>query len=233
MGKCIAVIGAGGKTTAVRQLAQSKKDSRVLLTTTTHMQAIHPPESRVFLDDPAPQQLLCALEQPGIVSAGVLIGADKISSPEPTLLQQAAAAADYTFCEADGARCCSLKLHRSYEPVVPAWADGCLIVAGLTALGRPVCEAVHRYALNPVWEKEPNHPVGTEDVLYCLREAAAAVAPLGVPVYIFLNQADAVPARPVQILLDALTEEGFFARAGSLQQDKTLLARWLLDGERV
>ena len=229
MGKLIAVIGAGGKTTTVRQLAAAVKNQRVLITTTTHMQPILPPESRAFLSDPAAQDLLMELEKPGILCAGVPAGPRKIGSLTPELLQAAADRADYVFCEADGAKCCPLKLHKDYEPVVPDWAAGCLIVAGLSALGRPVSEAVHRYQLNPAWEQEPQHKVNGDDILYCLREAVSTVKALDLPIYLFLNQTDTVQnQQTVDTLLSELKSDGCFCRAGSLQQDENLLADWLL-----
>ena len=42
----ISIIGAGGKTTALLTLAQALSDRRVLLTTSTHIYPVAPPDSR-------------------------------------------------------------------------------------------------------------------------------------------------------------------------------------------
>ena len=71
----LAVIGAGGKTTALRALARSLSGRRVLLTTTTHIQPIAPPETRALLIDPDEAALRDALAAPGAVCAGAAASA--------------------------------------------------------------------------------------------------------------------------------------------------------------
>ncbi len=47
--------------------------------------------------------------------------------------------------EADGSRQRPLKAPAPYEPVIPSWVDGVVVVAGLSGLGQPLGEAVvHR-----------------------------------------------------------------------------------------
>ena len=54
----ISVIGAGGKTTALLTLAQALSDRRVLLTTSTHIYPVAPPDSRALLIAPEADELL-------------------------------------------------------------------------------------------------------------------------------------------------------------------------------
>ena len=68
--KCIAIIGAGGKTTALRTLAHAFAAQRVLVTTSTHIFPLTPPDCRISLIDPTPDTLLAQLRLPGAVCAG-------------------------------------------------------------------------------------------------------------------------------------------------------------------
>ena len=170
----ISVIGAGGKTTALLALAQALSDRRVLLTTSTHIYPVAPPDSRTLLIDPEADKLVDALASPGVVCAGTAASDGKLGALAPDLFRHAVRAADITLCEADGAHHLPLKLHRVDEPVVPLESDLCLIIAGLSAWGQPVCEAVHRYDCHPDWAHDPQRRVGADKILYCVREAAAA-----------------------------------------------------------
>ena len=129
----ISIIGAGGKTTALLTLAQAFSGCRVLLTTSTHIYPVAPPDSRALLIDPEADELLVALSVPGVVCAGASASAGKLGALAPDLFRQAVRAADVTLCEADGAHRLPLKLHRADEPVVPLDSSLCLIVAGLSA----------------------------------------------------------------------------------------------------
>ena len=227
----ISVIGAGGKTTALLALAQALSDRRVLLTTSTHIYPVAPPDSRALLIAPEADELLDALAAPGIVCAGRAATDGKLGALAPDLFRHAVRAADITLCEADGAHHLPLKLHRVDEPVVPLESDLCLIIAGLSAWGQPVCEAVHRYDRRPDWAHDPQWPVGAAEVLYCVREAARAS---GLPqdrLRVWLNQADTAALRaqaaPVARILSA---EGLECRAGSLRSEPDGFAHWFLSG---
>ena len=134
-----------------------------------------------------------------------------------------------TLCEADGAHRLPLKLHRANEPVAPLESDLCLIVAGLSAWGQPVCEAVHRYDRNLDWARDPERRVGADEVLYCVREAAAACRLPREKVRVWLNQAD-TPALYAQAapLARILSAEGLDCRVGSLRYEPAALIDWVL-----
>lgn len=225
----ISIIGAGGKTTALLTLAQAFSSRRVLLTTSTHIYPVAPPGSRALLIDPEADELLVALSVPGVVCAGASASAGKLGALAPDLFRQAVRAADITLCEADGAHHLPLKLHRVDEPVVPLESDLCLIIAGLSAWGQPVCEAVHRYDRHPDWAHAPQRRVGADKILYCVREAAAACRLPRKKVRVWLNQAD-TPALYAQAapLARILSAEGLDCRAGSLLYEPAALIDWML-----
>ena len=56
-----------------------------------------------------------------------------------------AVTADYILVEADGSRRLPLKVHRSFEPVIPPGTELVIQMAGLSALGQTVGECVHCY----------------------------------------------------------------------------------------
>ena len=223
MGKLIAVIGSGGKTTSMLTLAKSMEHQRVLISTTTHIAPVEPPVCRVFLPDPTRQQLLEALEKPGIVCAGRVSGQKKLSALDEDLLREAVQAADLTICEADGSKRLPLKLHRTFEPVIPGDTGDCLIVAGLSALGRTVGETVHCCEQNPDWA--PERIVGPEEILFCIRDSIARVPLPKERIHILLNQLDTHEAGEI---LEPLQAEGWDCRAASLLGQENFLRNWLM-----
>lgn len=226
--KFVSIVGAGGKTTALRGLARTLAARRVLVTTTTHMFPIQPPDCRTTLIDPMPDKLLQQLTLPGAVCAGRQVENGKLCALSPNLLTQAAAAADIVLCEADGAHCLPLKLHRADEPVLASQTNLCVIIAGLSALGQPVQDVVHRYSLHPDWAASPEQLVGIPELLYCVRETAAACGLPPEKLRVLLNQADtptlSAMAEPAA---QALRADGLDCRIGSLHNDADLLYRWI------
>lgn len=222
---CIAIIGSGGKTTAMLTLAKACQHKRVLITTTTHIYPIT--EARELLVNPDAEQLQAALSRPGIVCAGMAAKEGKLSGLPENLFSLGRSRADITLCEADGSRQHPLKLHRAGEPVIPAGCDLCLIVLGLSALGQPVSQAVHRWQLCPAWTEET--PVSAEVLLFCAREALQVSGLPPENCLVLLNQAEG----PSQLAAAreaarALEPEGLSCQIGSLKEDASFLAPWVL-----
>lgn len=224
---CIAIIGSGGKTTAMLTLAKACQDRRVLITTTTHIYPVSPPESRELLVNPSAQQLKAALSRPGIVCAGMAAKEGKLSGLLEDLFSLGRSCADITLCEADGSRQHPLKLHREGEPVIPAGCDLCLIVLGLSALGQLVSQAVHRWQLCPEWDGETR--VSADVLLFCAREALQSSCLPPENCLVLFNQAEGpsqlAAAREVSRVLE---QEGLSCRIGSLKEDASFLAPWVL-----
>lgn len=120
----VALIGGGGKTTMLYQLGREARQRGwpVTLSTTTRMGA--PAEDPDLWAEPA---------EPG-----------KLRGPGLAALE--AVTGRLLVLEADGSRGLPLKVHAEHEPVL---LPGAIVVqvAGLSALGRPVAEAVHRAEL--------------------------------------------------------------------------------------
>lgn len=207
--QCIAVIGAGGKTTLLRLLGRTHAREHVLLTTTTHIYPFGPDGCDRLCVDPDPAALRAALAAPGVVCAGRTAAEGKLTGLPAPVWAAARAACDWIFYEADGSKHLPLKLHRPDEPVIRPGTDLCLLVAGLSALGQPVGAVVHRYGLHPVWQADPTLPIGTDEILYCIREGLAASRIPRARCRVLLSQAD-TPARSAAgaAIRDTLTAEG-------------------------
>jgi len=154
-GQTVAFTGAGGKTAALRRLAQElTPDTPLLLTTTTRLgkeQNSLAAQHLVLTGDQPLPDLAAALERHrSVLVTGELLEAEgKWSAPAgahfPALRQAAQQAGAVLLVEADGARGRSLKAPAEHEPAVPDFAELVVPVAGLDVLGQPIdSAAVHR-----------------------------------------------------------------------------------------
>ena len=134
-----AVVGAGGKTTLIRELSARYRaqGKRVLVTTSTHM--FREPSTLV---DAQAAQIAAALQTEGFAMAGSAAPEGKIG-PLPPGLYAACAAADEVLVEADGARGHLVKLPRAGEPVIFDNVTDIVLVINLKAEGLPLRVAAH------------------------------------------------------------------------------------------
>lgn len=144
----LALAGAGGKTTAMFQLA--RQWSPVLVTATTHLAA-----EQLGLAD---QHFYVASEaevRAATVGQGVClftgpVGEDgRTRGIDDTTLDEIRKLADEMNCplliEADGSRQRPLKAPAEHEPPIPDFVDTVVVVAGLSGLGKPLhADWVHR-----------------------------------------------------------------------------------------
>ena len=126
-----AVIGSGGKTSLLCQLAK-ELPGRVLLCTTTHM---IPPAHFPFA--------IKAEAWEGVLCVGTPADAGKITAPMQSF-EALSALADYILVEADGSKRLPLKAHAPHEPVIPPHCTQVITVVGASGINRPIEEAVHR-----------------------------------------------------------------------------------------
>lgn len=176
--RCIALVGAGGKTSAVRRMAEelNARGKRVVITTTTKM---HPPEDRrLFAESlPAAEALLARGK---IAWAGVYFNEFKMQGIEGAL-PALCAMADHVLVEADGAKKHPLKMiDRSREPVIPPEIEAVVAVAGMDAVGQKAEEVLFRRALTDI---APEHIITPADV-------AALLQACYEPHYVLLNKCD-------------------------------------------
>ena len=139
----IAVVGSGGKTTLIKQLAKRYRSSgnRVLVTTSTHMFV---EEDTLLTDDP--DEIISALKETGYVMAGNPDGI-KIRSLSRDTFDAVCTYADVVLVEADGSKRLPLKYPNGTEPVIPQNTDEIIVVCGLNAIGQKARAVCHRLEL--------------------------------------------------------------------------------------
>jgi len=146
---CIAFIGAGGKTTAMIQLAR-ELSSLVIVTATTHLGIWQTElaDKHIITETPAPIEELEHGLNGVILITGELDG-DRTKPINNELLNWL-----HQFCgyhaipllvEADGARQKPLKAWAEHEPPIPAFVEQVLELVGLSGIGKILeDENVHR-----------------------------------------------------------------------------------------
>jgi len=181
----LALVGAGGKTTALFRLAHELSTSernhaprlQVLVSATTHLAE----EQCRFADFHFPISDISELEvlERNLPDGVVLITgrsreSGRISGLDLPLIDLLSDLSEKRGCslliEADGSRMHPLKAPAVHEPALPQWVDTVVVCAGLSALGKPLnSEWVHRpelYAqLSGLSLDEPIPPVALCSVL--------------------------------------------------------------------
>ncbi|MBI5353353.1 MAG: putative selenium-dependent hydroxylase accessory protein YqeC [Chloroflexi bacterium] len=142
----ISFVGAGGKTTALFQLA--RQFPQAIVTATTHLGAWQIPlaDQHIIasdLDD------LKKIPSHGVALVTGEIENDRtkpINSNTLLWLREESTSRDIPLLiEADGARQKSLKAPAEHEPAIPEFSDMIVVLAGLGVLGKPLGdEHVHR-----------------------------------------------------------------------------------------
>lgn len=147
----LALVGAGGKSTALFELARQLPPP-VLLTSTTHLaeEQLQLADQHFYIEGPEDLAVLVRALPGGVT---LLTGrGDEIRRtgglPGPALerlLDLADERDAPLLIEADGARMLPLKAPAGHEPAIPDFANTVVVVAGLSALGKPLSsEWVHR-----------------------------------------------------------------------------------------
>lgn len=134
-----ALIGSGGKTTAMYLLAEElSRRGTVICTTSTH---ILPPAHIPVLTEAGEAAALLAERK--VVCLGRAGPEGKLTAPASPF-RELAALADYVLVEADGSRQLPCKAHLPHEPAVPPEAGRRILMVGASGFGQPVCRGAHR-----------------------------------------------------------------------------------------
>ena len=142
MSEIILVCGAGGKTSYIKNMAESYKDKKVLITTTTK---IFKPKK--YTDDIDSH----SFDNDNIIILGKEFDDKKLMYAGDDILEKAMHYADIIFIEADGAKYHAIKIPNENEPVIPEFLygkiDKIVVIMGLHSLGRKFKEVCFRYNL--------------------------------------------------------------------------------------
>lgn len=141
----MAFVGAGGKTTAMFQLAR-ELGTRVIVTATTHLGVWQIPLADRHLAVESPRDI-------GEIAAGVTLvtGTIHAERTQPVgghvlikLMEEAKKENIPLLIEADGSRGHPFKAPAAHEPPIPDFVDTVIVVAGLSGLGKSIAEVVFR-----------------------------------------------------------------------------------------
>ena len=195
---CVAFIGAGGKTTAMFQLARQLPPP-VIVTATSHLGIwqISFADKHIISETPAPlEEIEHGLQ--GVILVTGPIAEDRTAPINDDLLNWL-----YRFCgyysmplliEADGARQKPLKAWAEHEPPIPLFAEQIVQVAGLTGLGKLLNdENVHRPELfSKLSGLNIGEPITSEALVRVLVHAEGGLinVPAGARRVALLNKAD-------------------------------------------
>ena len=183
--RLIALCGAGGKTSLLYALGRewAVNKEKVALTTSTHIQA-ELPGGCVLWDRPDEGELL-SIWRAGFTPVAGQEAGRKLKGPSDELWAILRKVADRIVVEADGAACHPVKWPAVWEPVIPQYTDRVLVLAGLTALDRPLREVCHRAELALEKGVLPDGPLTEAGLAALLLLGYGRYDPLFV-----LNQAD-------------------------------------------
>ncbi len=146
----VAFAGAGGKSAALFTLAR-QFDTPVLVTTSTHLATSQAQlgDQHLIFQQPSEVSSLHADKLPPVTVISGEANKDRLGGLDVSTLDELSTFARQhglpLLIEADGARQRALKAPVEHEPAIPPFADTVVVVAGLSALGRPLDEVfVHR-----------------------------------------------------------------------------------------
>ncbi len=193
----ISFVGAGGKTTALFQLAReiSRRNS-VIVTSTTHLGVWQIPLADQHMTANGSGDI--KLPEKGITLVTGEIENERtqpVSELDLRILHEAAGSHNIPLLiEADGARQKSLKAPASHEPPIPDLTETVVLVAGLSALGKPLTdEHVHRAKVfSSLSGLQLNQTITPDAIVRVLTHPQGGLK--NIPVHarrvLFLNQAD-------------------------------------------
>lgn len=140
----VAVVGAGGKTSTLWRLAEGLS-GKVVITTTTHLglDQIEKAEQQIFIELEDDLSTIDWLHSSKIISlTGPAMDGHRLrslSSEQIDRLSQISKDHNFSILiEADGARMLPLKAPDEHEPVIPGWVDAVIVLAGMSALEKPL-----------------------------------------------------------------------------------------------
>jgi probable selenium-dependent hydroxylase accessory protein YqeC len=220
----MAIVGSGGKTTAMYRLAAelTERGLRVACTTTTRIFPPEPRQARLILVENNEELLAECRDAAGLHRAACLgwtMENGKLMGLMPEFIHKLSDTDifDWILVEADGARCLPLKAPAAHEPVVPSRSTHVLAVAGLTGVGAPlderhVCRSACFADLSGHAFGAPVTPASVARV--CAHpEGLFKSAPQGATRLLWLNQADTPQAlEHGRAILDLLRDAGALPR---------------------
>ncbi len=225
----VALVGSGGKTSALIALARglASGGKTVTVTTTTAMYLHELARAGRVLQEADEHEMAARIRD--AVTSGFAVGVARLQTPDGKVIGLSPSTvdalwgegiADYLIVEADGSRGRSLKAFARHEPQVPGNATVIVQVVGLDVVGMPLTEQnVHRAAeLAGLLGLPVGVDVTTDTVARTLREQLRRLRAAWPEsrVITLLNKADepGSEAQGVDVARELLAETGGSPRAG-------------------
>ncbi len=204
----VAFVGAGGKTTAMFQLAHQLPQP-VLVTTTTHLGDWQIPladHHRIIDANDASWIDEVTEHNSGVwLLTGPPTGDHRYTGPSSNSLLQIRCATERhnwpVLIEADGSRQKPIKMPADYEPAIPDWVNHVVVVCGLSGLNKPLsADWFHRSELATELLKLESGSALTADHLTAILThplGGLKNIPVGCQRSALLNQADELEDKSV------------------------------------
>lgn len=195
--RVISIVGAGGKTSTMYDLAEelAAKGARVLMTTSTHIAKPDQYEMAVVTKladlDLTTHRILAAGKQ-----AEGPNGSWKLAMPEDLgeehVMERLLTQFDVILIEADGSKRLPLKVPSETEPVLIPQTGLVIACAGLTAGGKTFGSTCFRFASHGGWlHRNAEDGIGAEDLVLILMDERGSRKGVDGRYYrVLLNQAD-------------------------------------------
>jgi probable selenium-dependent hydroxylase accessory protein YqeC len=146
----IAIVGGGGKTTTLFQLAR-QLPGKVWVSTTTHLgtDQLTETDKHFIVREVTEESINDWLQQKTTLLTGDFTEDDRVKGPSPEVMAKIKMAADERgislLIEADGSKSRPLKAPGENEPATPAWAETVITIVGSSVLGKKFDDStVHR-----------------------------------------------------------------------------------------
>ena len=197
----MAFVGAGGKTTALFQLAHQIKP-KAFVGASTHLgrEQLSFADRHLFYDRPGQYHKSDFQNLPGVtLFTGPLVeNGERTSGLKHEILLELKTLGNELnlalLIEADGSRRHPIKAPAEHEPAIPAWVNTVVVVVGLSALRKPLnSEWVHRAELfSQLTGLRPGKQIQINNILSLLvhPEGGLKNIPSGARRVVLFNQAD-------------------------------------------
>ncbi|WP_215697844.1 selenium cofactor biosynthesis protein YqeC [Clostridium sp. MCC353] len=187
----ISLVGGGGKTTVMYELAKEleRMGKRVIVTTSTHIR--RPDGYQTVIGDRA-EVLDRVVWDSGILAAGQEAEGGKLKGMPLEEIGKLKSYCDVLLIEADGAKGLPLKVPAGHEPVIIPETEMVIACAGLDCIGRPVKDICFRVEETcKLLGKKPEELISPRDaaLILCSKQGSQKAVE-GREYRIVLNKAD-------------------------------------------
>lgn len=201
----LAIVGAGGKTCLMFELAKEWSGKTIFVTTTTHLgieQSLFADHHLVFTDDDFYLKLpdACRRYKIILITGPATSDQTRWSGLTSAQMRQLSKFAEENgipiLVEADGSRGIPIKAPDDHEPVIPEQSNAVAVVVGLSALGTEINEKnVHRVEkFIDITGKVTGDLISEDAIASMLKNTLGGLKniPENAKRYVVLNQADSM-----------------------------------------